>query len=206
MKKLFYRIKERNFEQKMKKQRYKNRFSDMDVWNWFCWFYETTPKMFEQLEKNIHGIPNEDFCEIKDMPEEWLKIAEKNISSEKNAKKFSKELINWKLILLRIAYCFDVLNEDYDYDEKCKYEEINNEYRDEYLNQVYGDKDLMDLFVVDEVDEKGKPKYYKLVTNEADPELEKNYRKREEEIAKFREDRKNEGFDLLKKYYYNLWD
>ena len=37
-------------------------------------------------------------------------------------------------------------------------------------------------------------------------ELEEKYRQRSEEIAKYRDEMKNEAFDLLKKYFYHLWD
>ena len=57
-----------------------------------------------------------------------------------------------------------------------------------------------------EYDEKGKPKLWRLITNEPDEELEKKYKKRNEEIAKYRDEMKDEAFDLLKKYFYHLWD
>ena len=57
-----------------------------------------------------------------------------------------------------------------------------------------------------EYDEKGKPKLWRLITNEPDEELEKKYKKRNEEIEKYRDEMKNEAFDLLKKYFYHLWD
>ena len=44
------------------------------------------------------------------------------------------------------------------------------------------------------------------MTNEPDPELKRKFWDREQEIADYRESMKNEAFDLLKKYFYSLWD
>lgn len=39
-----------------------------------------------------------------------------------------------------------------------------------------------------------------------DKDLQKKYLDREKEICEYREDMKNKGFELLSKYYWNLWD
>ena len=40
----------------------------------------------------------------------------------------------------------------------------------------------------------------------SDEELKKKYWNRVEEIEKYRQERKDEAFDLMKKYFYTLWD
>ena len=89
-----------------------------------------------------------------------------------------------------------------------KYE---NEFSEEYFDQVFGKDDgtknwFKEHSEVVKIDKKGKPLLYELKTNDPDPELEKKYRNREDEIQKSIENYKNEGCDLLKEWYFHLWD
>ena len=59
---------------------------------------------------------------------------------------------------------------------------------------------------VTETDEKGKPKLWTLKTNEPDMMLQEKYYKRVMEIENYRNACKDEAFDLIKKYFYHLWD
>ena len=45
-----------------------------------------------------------------------------------------------------------------------------------------------------------------MLTNEPDEKIKKKYKKRNEEIEEYRDKMKDEAFDLLKKYFYHLWD
>ena len=139
----------------------------------------------------------------------------------------------WWIILTRIAYCLILSSEECEeiklldiISEKNKktvvknpcatrtLECVKNEFYSEYNEAVWGKDDSVKNFkkwwgkhfVVEEYDEKGKPLSYRLVTNDPEPELKEKYWNREKEIAEYRDSLKNEAFDLLKKYFYNLWD
>jgi len=51
----------------------------------------------------------------------------------------------------------------------------------------------------------GKP-LYRWIEGEVESELEKNFWEKHKEIENYREKMKDEVFDLMKKYYWNLWD
>ena len=55
-------------------------------------------------------------------------------------------------------------------------------------------------------DSEGKPICYELKTNEPPEELKEKYFNREQEIFEYRNKMKDEAFDLIKKYFWNLWD
>lgn len=121
-----------------------------------------------------------------------------------------EDMCKWLLILSRISYCFKQADEDVT--------EIVNKYAEEYNKQVWGDEE--DYFktkksfkefwnrhtTVIEYDENNKPKLYELNLNEADPELKKKYFDEVNRIDEYRNKMKDEGFDLLKKYFWHLWD
>ena len=57
-----------------------------------------------------------------------------------------------------------------------------------------------------EYNDRGEAIYYKLKTNEPDEELKRLYYDRVKEIEQYRCDCKDEAMDLIKKYFYCLWD
>lgn len=222
------------FEKRMARQRKKKGFADCDCWGMYYWFGSTFPKMIRTLRDMKHGAPAMDFEEVDNFPLLWVeeecnKLMEiKRKDWEKQSRKYKKEnpfeddeeiilwgtdrvFDRWQLILSRIAYCLEQTDEEVT--------EIKNEYEDEYFDSVFGKKEtenkkgsyldnfLYGLFEPIEWDEKGRPKLWRLKTeDEKNIDLEEKYRKRNEEIAQYREDMKNEAFDLLKKYFYHLWD
>lgn len=85
--------------------------------------------------------------------------------------------------------------------------EINNVYAEDYFKQKFRNGNNLDDVFIPLVNEDGEEtSLYELMTYEVDKELEKAYWQRETEIANYKEACKNEAFDLLKKYFYNLWD
>jgi hypothetical protein len=97
----------------------------------------------------------------------------------------------WDAILDRMIFCFTEMNE-----VTCSME---NEYGDDYW-------DASEEIDIPNYNEKGKIEIIKSYTiREPDPELEKLYHNRENEIKKYREDMKNEGFELFSKYFWCLW-
>ncbi len=192
------------YERIARKQRKKKGFADCDCWNMQSWLSETFSKMVLNLRDMSHGAPDLPFEEIETFPIDWLEPEIEKLQvlrEEKEHEDFDLYSIfdRWYLILTRIAYCLQQADE--------WLVEIENEYSDEYNNQVWGeDKDFTAHFVPIEYDKKGKPKLYKIESNEPDPDLNKKFWDREHEIVDYRHAMKDEAFDLIKKYFYNLWD
>lgn len=207
------------FQKKMAKQRYKKGFADCDCWDMHYWFTSTFPKMIRNLRDMKHGAPEFEFEEFDNFPLVWIAEESKILLKYKKENDYDEEIDvwgrdkcfdRWWFILTRIAYCLEQTNEDVT--------EIENEYKDEFNRQVWGDdSDLDDKHwtfkkwwnkhqIVEKYDERGKPKLYRLITNDPDPDLKEKYFNREQEIAGYREEMKNEAFDLLKKYFWDLWD
>lgn len=212
---LRHKIKDWRFEKRMAKQRAKRGFSDNDCWGMHYWFCDTFPKMIRRLRDMKHGYPELPFEEIENFPLQWVAEASKEINDNKIKSGYEEGVIlddtfdRWQLILTRIAWCLEQADE-----EKT---EIENEYEKEYNRQVWGDDSDIERnwsfkkwwakhHVVEKYDEKGKPKLYRVITGTPDPEIKEKYWNRYEEIIKYREKCKDEAFDLLKKYFYNLWD
>ena len=219
IKKMEIKFKDYKFNKKMSKQRYKKGFADCDCWDMHYWFTSTFPKMIRTLRDMKHGAPEYDFEEFDNFPLLWV-AEESKENKKKKRKKHYEEEINvfgkdkcfdrWWFVLSRIAYCLEQADEETTI--------IENEYAEEYNRQIWGDDSDIEgkhwtfekwwnkHHVVEEYDEKGKPKLYRLVTNDPDPELKEKFWNREQEIADYRESMKDEAFDLIKKYFWSLWD
>lgn len=208
-KRIMWKIRDWRFERRMAKQRYKKGYADCDCWGMHYWFSSTFPKMVLRLRDMKHGYPDLPFEEVENFPLQWVNETALEIAKQKAKVGYEESVIltdtfdRWQLVLSRIAWCFQQADEEIT--------EIENEYEEEYHKQVWGEdtgeKDWFEKhWVVEDKDSKGKPKTYRLVTNEPDKELSKKYWDKCEEIAKYRDDCKNEAFDLLKKYFWNLWD
>ena len=174
-------IKQYKFNRKMAKQRAKRGFSDDMCWGMCDWFLETFPKMIINLRDMKHGYPELNFEEVDNFSTKWITSVSKEIN--KLNKKYGYDNLDikdtfsrWQLILTRIAYCLIQANEDTT--------DIKNEYREDYVNQIFGN----------------------IYQTKQKQELEKKYFEREKEIIEYRDEMKNEAFDLLKKYFWNLWD
>lgn len=221
---LKWALNEWKFERKMRKQRKEQGFSDVDVWSIDYWFADIFVKMIRQLRDNKHGAPDLAFKEVENFPLKWveeqsnilLEQKRKRNEGKKEEDKIEEEVNLWNedfifdrwwMILSRIAWCLEQSNKDSTY--------IENKYEEKYDEQFWGDEkwekgkfeDFWNKhFEVSEVDERGKPKLFKLKDREIDKDLEKSYWEEEKKIANYREQCKNEAFDLIKKYFYNLWD
>jgi hypothetical protein len=93
---------------------------------------------------------------------------------------------DWATVIDRMIFCFTEMNE-----ETCS---MKNEYDDEYPKQVYN-KPWDEIFTP-----------YSINFGKVEPELSENYHKKEEMIKAYRENMKNEGLDLFKEYFWDLWD
>lgn len=193
---IFNRISEWKFERRMANQRKKKKFADCDCWGMHYWITDTFADMIITLRDMKHGAPDLPFEEFDKLPSNWLK-KELEIYKTKQIKNgYSYEVdifAKWYIILTRIAYCLKQANEEIT--------EIENEYSDALFEVFH--KNTLDLI---SSKEKGKPKLYTINTPKANEELRKKFLQKEDEIFEYRDQMKNEAFDLLKKYFWNLWD
>lgn len=172
---------------------------------------------------------------VNDVSQELLRQKQLNgYEAEVNFWGEEKYFDRWWIILTRIAYCLMMSNESYEeikfldiiskrykkmvVKNPCAtrtLECVKNEFYEEYNEAVWGKENDQEKnfkkwwnnhFVVEKTDKKGKPLTYRLITNEPEPELKEKYWNREKEICEYRDAMKNEAFDLLKKYFFNLWD
>lgn len=197
--KIITKFKEYLFDKKQRKQRKQKGFSDSDCWGLNYWLGDTFPKMIRNLRDMKNGYPMCKFEDVDNFPKDWLELETNKMNEVFKNQHYdtSDELFNkWYLILTRIAYCLEQTN-----DELVK---IANEYEDEYNKQVWGDLSFKNALIPIKLGDNTNA--YKLNTNEPDDEIRKKYFEKEDEIAKYRDDMKNEAFDLLKKYFWDLWD
>ena len=216
LKRLKFKYQDWRFERRKKKQRKKQGFADADCWGLDYWLCDTFPKMIENLRDMKHGAPELPFEEVDNFPSLWRNDQTKILLEQKRKNGYDEEVNlfgdkscfdRWWLVLSRIAYCLKEANIDKD---------LPNEYEEEFNRQVWGDPEenrklsfkqwWMKFNKIVEYDEKGKPKLWQLVTGEQDEAIKEKYFKKEEENFRYKEQMKDEAFDLIKKYFYNLWD
>jgi hypothetical protein len=158
-------------------QRATKGYSYRDLWSIDYWFMDKMPKMLLDFKKNLHGCPSQ-FTTNDDRTE------------YQNVEQGMK---NWEVVIDRMIFCFTEMNED-----TCSQK---NEFEDEYHRQLH----TKDYFEPCDKNNEGK-KLFRWVHGDVEPELEANYWKRQRELEDYRDVMKNEGLDLFKKYFWNLWD
>lgn len=181
----------------------KQGFRNSDCYSIDYFMMTIFPKMIRKLRERKIGSPmNVSFDDIKDYPIEFIEYAMKVIEDEfYNNGYFNKKdndafetidlfdgFTQWSIILLRIAYCFEMTNED-------NYE---NEYSDDYFDQAFDGH----WFKYEDIGNG----FSKIVFNKVDEDLDKKYHEREKEIEDTIIQMKDEAFSLLSKWYFNLWD
>lgn len=200
---LIHKFNEYRFEKRMAKQRYKKGFSDSDCWGMNYWLTSTFPDMILNLRDMKHGAPELPFEEFDRLPLDWkdIELQKYKVIQEKNGYEYELDSIftKWYILLTRIAYCLKEANED---------KEIYNPYEKDYNIAVWGEdfyKEKSFTEFWDKHSEKVDGGYI-IKTNEPDEDLKNKYYKVEEDNWKYKEQMKDEALDLLKKYFYNLWD
>lgn len=180
-----------------------------DIWNLDCWLSKTFPKMIRALAETTHGYPQEDFEEVENFPLDWVKDTVSEINRKRQNKIEVTSLFNidepsdrWELVLLRMAYCFERADKFEEFEE--------NEYSEEYFNQLFGrDHEMKKHESFRKWWKRRTIKVeggYQLIEHEPDKNLQEKYYNREKEIWEHKVAYKNEAMDLLKKYFYDLWD
>lgn len=187
-------------------QRIKRGYSTADIYDVSYYLINLIPNLISDFEKQCFSYPIIQFEELDKIDYNWilqnyseiielLKKQDKNktLTLDELTKKYSLDnsYIQWRLILRRIVYCLTQSSED-----KCK--EVN-EYKDEYFEQAFGKKGLLDNLTKTH-------NGYTLKMNLVDPKLQENYIKRGKEIDNYRRSMKKEGFELLSNYFYSIWN
>lgn len=202
-KRLIHKFNEYKFNKRMARQRYKRGFSDDDCWGMNYWLVSTFPDMILHLRDMKHGAPELPFEEFDALPLEWKdqELQKYKYRQEQDGYEYEPDSIftKWYILLTRMAYCLKEADAD---------KEMYNPYKKEYDLAVWGpdfgkEKSFTDFWNkhCEKVDGG-----YIIKNNEPDPELRDKFFKCEEDNCRYKEQMKDEAMDLLKKYFYNLWD
>lgn len=200
---LIHKFNEYRFEKRMAKQRYKKGFSDSDCWGMNYWLTSTFPDMILNLRDMKHGAPELPFEEFDKLPLDWKdkELQKYKLIQEKNGYEYEPDSIftKWYILLTRMAYCLKEADED---------KKMYNPYEKDYNIAMWGE-DFYKEKSFTEFWNKHCEKVdggYIIKTNEPDEDLKNKYYMVEEKHWKYKESMKDEALDLLKKYFYNLWD
>lgn len=176
---LYREIKEFPQNLRYRHQRAKRGYSNPDSWNIYSWFMEIMPRILADFKKNLHGCPAH-FAKQEDGTED----VEQGMKA-------------WEAVIERMIFCFTEMNEDTG--------SMKNEFADEYHRQLHKPNEGKPVKEWFEPDDEH-PDYYRLIEGEVDPELKENFWNREKEISEYRDQMKDEGLELFKQYFWNLWD
>lgn len=196
-------------------QRITRKYSDDMCYSVNYTLLDILPKMIETMRKYKYSYPEFKFEEVDNFSQDWINDQLKNLEIEYKQKDYELPSVEdpftrWQLILKRISYCLIQANEDET--------KIENEYNEEYFNKLWNIKDPLEEEKLStkkwfekhtepiKFDENGKPKLYAFKLNKVNKELEKKWLERNNEILKYRDDMKTEAFNLINKYFWNLWD
>lgn len=180
-----------------KKQRYKKGFANCDCWGLSYWLTTTFPQMILTLRDMKNGAPELSFEEYDTLPEYWKNVELQKLKKleEQQGYTYNPNSIftKWYILLTRMAYCLKEANED---------KEMYNPYKQEYNEQL---KKEFNSITPKEYEYKYKYKY-KFKHKHINKELEQKYWDKEYENESYKNKMKDEALDLIKKYFYNLWD
>lgn len=200
---LRHKFSDYKFERRMAKQRYKKGYADCDCWSMNYWLVSTFPEMILNLRNMKHGAPELPFEEFDTFPLEWKdeELQKYKLRQEKDGYEYDPNSIftKWYIILTRIAYCLKEADED---------KEVYNPFKKEY-NEALLRKDINKVKSFTEFWDKHCIKVddgYVISSYNVNDDLEKAYYREEEKILKYKESMKDEAMDLIKKYFYHLWD
>jgi|GEM_PF-1498007 hypothetical protein len=188
----FYK-EEEAYKAKAGQQRAKRGYADTDVWNMNTWFMDTISPMLKQFRKKHNGIPS------SFLPSMVCTDEEREAANEK-----------WEQILDRLIFLINEMDED-----KCSmknpysraYHSLQTRFRREL--GWFGEKAKTDEEKKLEK-EKGSSKMY-FPTDFPDryptaQEINDMYFEYERKIFDYRNQCKNEFFELFSKHFWELWD
>lgn len=169
-------------------QRITKGYCDKDLWNIDGWFMDLMPDMLEQFKKTKHGSPG---------------ILGTEYTNEDGILCNDECHAEWDKILEQMIFLFREMNED-TCQKKNMYEADHDRVLDEFWEKygLFGeglqtpeeknDKTGSRIHFPDELPE------YK--------DIENNYFKEETKLKQYREQCKDQAFELFSKWFYQLWD
>lgn len=176
---------------KWSKQRAKRGFADYDVWNMYGYLEELMPAMLQHLKDNRMGSPA---------------MLGQNYTDKHGIMQNDACHKEWDKILDRMIFLWRELDEE-TCSEKNKYEKEYSKASDEFFDK-YGF--FGEGLETEEEKEKAKKTGSRRVHFMSElPEYEEISRlhmEEEKRLVEYREKCKDEVFDLMKKYFFALWD
>ena len=173
----------------------KNGYDDLATWDTYWWFNRTMRDILTRYNKQRHGYPILD----NDFP------FDDDDSEESKTKRLQAEQ-KWDDIVKRMIFLLGEMDEDtcqkknpYEGEWSAKADEFHDKYglfgkglMTEEERKKSKETGLFTLHTMSEVDE------YK--------DISEKHREAEMDLDKYREQCKDEFFELFSKYYYALWD
>ena len=176
---------------KWSKQRAKRGFADSDVWSMCTYLEELMPAMLQHLKDNRMGSPG---CLGENYTDENGILQNETCHEE------------WDKILDRMVFLWKELDEK-TCSEKNKYEKEYSKASDEFHKQ-YGflGAGLETEEEKEEAKKTGSRRVHFMNELPEYEEISRLYMEEEKRLEQYRENCKNEVFDLMKKYFFALWD
>lgn len=187
----------RKEKEKVKRQRTERGFADSDCWNIYAWFLEMIPQMLTQLRNNLHGYP------AKLMPPKKAKGAASPDETKAGEEAGQKQ---WEAILDRMIFLLREMNED-----TCSFQ---NPYETEFLAMEedfrkkygFGGERLQSE---EEKQQKSHRMYFPWEFPDLYPnaiKLHHNFLMQEQLKNKYRDQCREEFFQLFSLHFWDLWD
>ncbi len=177
-------------------QRIKYGYCDRDVWSIDWWFLNVVPNMLEDLKEMAHGYPSP------------LEDTESKLISGTSASEEADEkgMQQWRDILSEMIYLFREANEDTctrknPYDEE--YHKAHEEFTKKY--GFFGDGLKTEEEKAEEK-KKGLHRMYMLSDVPEYKDISEKHYDEERRISMYRDECKDKGMDMFKKWFWNLWD
>ena len=170
-------------------------YCDMDVWSIDWWFLNVVPNMLEDLKNTVHGYPSE----FNSIPH-----ALEGIDAQKEVDEACMK--RWKATLSEIIFLLREANED-----TCTRE---NKYEEEYRKAQAKFTEKYGVFgegLKTEEEKEGEKKkassrIYMLGDVPEYEEIDRLHFEEYKDICDYRDECKDKGLDMFKKWFWNLWD
>lgn len=192
-------------ELRFARQRVRQGYCDMDVWNLYAWFLDVVPDMLQQLREKGVGYPVTEGTNVSQSisPEVYNRIAkdDKSPSSDEQAA-FDRGQAEWHAILDKMIFLFHEADE-----ERCA---RKNPYEDEYHQAyrefeakygMFGEK----LRKPEDEDSVGHRVYFLHDVDEY-KDIDEKYLEEARKIDKYRMECKDKAFLMFSRWFYALWD
>lgn len=217
------KVEDKEFEIECKKQRAEKSYSKADVWNFNSWFTETLSKMLKDLADNHMGYPSEIDRQYFEKNKnklytqdygEWISVTKNKKQEKQKEKAWVQCDEEWTEILNRMSYLLDEMDE-----EKCSWNVERDILQDkwwkfhEQFSKEYGNGESLRTEEEKKYDEEYNVHTHIGPERHPDKEFVKEYKKAQNNLFKFEKEMfkyktkcKDELFDLMKKWFWNLWD